>query len=81
MAGVFGLLFAHLWLRLRAPREHSRPIEKLADDELKKQTSKWLSHKFSERRLHVRTAELFGSIVHDHYETSDVDVIVCFNLT
>ncbi|HEY8696417.1 MAG TPA: hypothetical protein VIM02_02275 [Rhizomicrobium sp.] len=52
--------------------------EILADEDLRKQASKWLAHKLSERRLHVRSVTLFGSITHDHFATSDVDVIVSF---
>jgi predicted nucleotidyltransferase len=50
----------------------------LEDADLKKQASKWLITKLSEQKFHVQQAALFGSIVHDHFRTSDVDVIVRF---
>jgi hypothetical protein len=41
--------------------------------------SKWLTNRFSDPHLRVRHAALFGSIVHDHYPTSDVDLVLLFN--
>lgn len=54
------------------------PLQRLEDEELHDQASRWLSKILSDKSLRVQRAILFGSIVHDHYPTSDVDVIVLF---
>ena len=42
---------------------------------------KWLASFAEERTLYINKAFLFGSIVHDHYPTSDVDLIIEFKLS
>ena len=53
------------------------PREKLDDRDLHDRAKSWLESRLSANQL-VDEAFLFGSIVHDHYATSDVDVIVVF---
>ena len=52
-------------------------FEKLANADLKAHASKWLSHALSDRKLGIRSVEMFGSVVREHYKTSNVNVIVC----
>jgi predicted nucleotidyltransferase len=51
-------------------------VAHLEDEELRQRASRWISTWLSDTGLCVRRAFLFGSVVHDHYPTSDVDVIV-----
>lgn len=78
----FGLVAIGLWLFFYRPAPSSERASVstagLEDADLKKMVSKWLIAKLSDRKLHVQRAALFGSIVHDHFRTSDVDVIVKF---
>lgn len=37
---------------------------------------RWLERELSDTKLHIQQAFLFGSILHDHYATSGVDLIV-----
>jgi predicted nucleotidyltransferase len=46
--------------------------------DLKKAARNWLRTKLSDSKLAVQQAWLFGSITHDHYDTSDVDIIILF---
>ena len=46
--------------------------------ELHERARTWLGSQMAEGKLRVDTAFLFGSILHEHYATSDVDVIVRF---
>lgn len=56
-------------------------LEELEDEDLLKQAARWLIARLSDGKLGVRRAILFGSVVHDHFPTSDVDVIVFFKAT
>lgn len=38
----------------------------------------WLESRLGARNLYVGEAYLYGSVVHDHYPTSDVDVLIAF---
>jgi predicted nucleotidyltransferase len=49
-----------------------------AEEDKHRRISRWLGVALSERRFGIEHATLFGSIVHDHYPTSDVDLIVLF---
>jgi predicted nucleotidyltransferase len=80
-AGALVLLCAILWRALHDPnfgRIAPKSIAALEDFDLKMQASKWLAARLSEQKFHIQQAALFGSIVHDHFRTSDVDVIVRF---
>lgn len=44
------------------------------------QMARWLENKLSDNLLQIDNIRLFGSVVHDHYNTSDVDVIVMFKI-
>jgi predicted nucleotidyltransferase len=76
------LVVVGVWLFFRAktPPQRFAPatVAALEDADLKKTASKWLIAKLSDRKLYVQHLTLFGSIVHDHFRTSDVDVIVRF---
>jgi predicted nucleotidyltransferase len=72
------LVCAVLWRALCDPdfgHPVSKSIAELADADLKRQVTKWLRAKLPKDELIQRVA-LFGSIVHDHFKTSDVDLIV-----
>ncbi len=58
--------------------ESMLPRERLDDKGLHDQARSWLESRLSDRKLLVEHAHLFGSVVHDHYSTSDVDVAVTF---
>jgi predicted nucleotidyltransferase len=76
VGGSISFALAH---RFAPRRERDRPsLESLEDADLKTAASKWLRAKLSARGLHITNAALFGSIVHEHFKTSDVDVIVKF---
>jgi hypothetical protein len=47
--------------------------------EKRDQVTRWLQSVFSDKGLRIRRAFLFGSILHDHYTTSDVDLVVLFD--
>jgi predicted nucleotidyltransferase len=53
-------------------------LEKLEDEDLHRQAANWLMARLSDRKLGVSRAILFGSVVYDHFPSSDVDVIVLF---
>jgi predicted nucleotidyltransferase len=81
LAAILVLACAILWRAWRDPnfgRVVPKSIAALEDDDLKKQASRWLIARLSEQKFHIQQAALFGSIVHDHFRTSDVDVIVRF---
>ncbi len=80
-AAVLSLVCAVYYRAFRDPnfgRVAPKSIAALEDADLKKIASKWLIEKLSDRKLHVQHLTLFGSIVHDHFRTSDIDVIVRF---
>jgi predicted nucleotidyltransferase len=76
--------FGWLFLTLRGSEQSPTSLRKsamdemipLEDIELHDQASRWLSGWLSSEDLRVQRAVLFGSVVHEHYPTSDVDVIV-----
>lgn len=72
------MMFAVLLYRVKGrPLPKSPPtIDQLEDKELREQASKWISNWLSDRKLCIQRAVLFGSVVYDHYATSDVDVII-----
>ena len=51
-------------------------LVQLEDRHFHDMASRWLSRKLSDSKLCVERAILFGSVVHDHFPTSDVDVII-----
>src|SRR6266481_1881310 len=70
-----------IWIAIdtrKLARSRMVPIEQLEDHELYAQATVWLSKRLAERKLHVEGACLFGSIMHDRYPTSDVDVAIWF---
>lgn len=52
--------------------------EQLLNGDLHDQAVCWLSRRLSDRRFNVWQAALFGSILHNHYPTSDIDVLILF---
>ena len=77
--GLVAFFLARHFLSRAHSIETAQPLELLEDADLAKQATRWLSVTLSDRKLHLeKRAYLFGSIIHDHYETSDVDVIVEF---
>jgi hypothetical protein len=48
--------------------------EQAEQQELLEDVMRWLSDNLGANKLHVHQAFLFGSVVHDHYQTRDVDV-------
>lgn len=74
---MFGFV---VWTEIRQRRYAAvaPSIVQLRDAELHDQAAKWLTAKLSNKKLRVHKAALFGSVVHDHYPTSDVDVVVLF---
>src|SRR5579883_2256985 len=83
---VLGVIVAGLaatWWDARRPRPYptsqNMPVDgRLTEPELRNQATKWLAAVLADQKLHIRSAHIFGSIMHDHYDTSDVDVIVEF---
>jgi len=68
-----------VWAAIDAARENRKklvPIEYLTEQALREAVIKWLSHRFSDFK--IEKAFLFGSIMHDDYATSDVDVVVVY---
>lgn len=63
-------------VRRRPLPKPSPTIEQIGDQELYKQSAQWLIKRLSDRKMRVDRAILFGSIVYDHFPTSDVDLIV-----
>lgn len=64
---------------LQARREARRqPIdpEQMKERTLLVDIQNWLAGELSARKLHISNAFLFGSVVHDHYSTSDVDLVI-----
>lgn len=55
-------------------RDRMIPVQHLEDRDLHDQAKSWLKHRLSEKTLKVKQAFLFGSVIHDHYPTSDVDL-------
>lgn len=54
------------------------PLSNLAEAELRRQAVSWLAGRLEDRKLRVGSAYLFGSVLHDHYPTSDVDLAIQF---
>ena len=71
-------MFIAVWREVkRRPLPGPSPtIEQLGDQELHEQSAQWLIKRFSDTKMNVERAILFGSIVHDHFSTADVDLIV-----
>jgi predicted nucleotidyltransferase len=68
-----------LWAAVDADKENRRklvPIETTTERALRAAVTKWLSHRFAD--FGIEKAFLFGSVMHDHYATSDVDVVVVY---
>jgi predicted nucleotidyltransferase len=57
---------------------YAKSLERLSENERTYAIEKWLANSFSDKRLSIKRAYLFGSIVHDHYQTSDVDLVAEF---
>jgi len=75
---IIGIL---VWAALdarNARRANFKPIGTLADDQLLDLVVRWLTRRLSDRKLYVASGTLFGSITHNHFPTSDVDVIIFF---
>jgi predicted nucleotidyltransferase len=68
--------FILLEVKRRPLPEPPPPFEKLEDEDLHRQAANWLTARLSDKKLGVNRAILFGSVVYDHFPTSDVDVIV-----
>jgi predicted nucleotidyltransferase len=78
-AGVLMLAMVHLWQHVRGPLPvPASSFDQLTDADLKAQVTNWLITKLSVRAFHITAVTLFGSVVHNHFKTSDVDVIVRF---
>jgi predicted nucleotidyltransferase len=76
IAVVWGTASANIIMR-----ETIVPVERLEDEALSSQIRTWLKNRLSETRLGVAHSFLFGSIVYDHYPTSDVDLAVVLKPT
>lgn len=74
------LLFALVVvLVLRKPREKKekyRPRYELEDKVLREAVPNWITNWLAHNGIKAQRAILFGSIAHDHFPTSDVDLIV-----
>ena len=83
LTGVIALAFyifvtaVRLFLqdRKEARRQPVDP-EKIKERTLLADVQNWLAIELSARRLQVSSAFLFGSVVHDHYPTNDVDLVI-----
>jgi predicted nucleotidyltransferase len=53
-------------------------VEQLKDQQISIAMFKWICKWLSNDELKVKHAILFGSMVHDHYPTSDVDLLLLF---
>lgn len=60
----------------KAARAQMIPIEELEGRDFHNRAKSWLKNRLSKRSLGVEQSFLFGSIVHEHYSTSDVDLCV-----
>jgi hypothetical protein len=58
----------------KAARNRMIPVEHLEDRDLHDQAKAWLKYRLSDKALGIKEAFLFGSVIHDHYPTSDVDL-------
>jgi predicted nucleotidyltransferase len=68
-----------VWAAVDADRENRGklvPLETLTEQALREAVTKWLSDRFAD--FGIEKAFLFGSVMHDHYATSDVDVVVVY---
>ena len=72
------VMFGAVWREVKKrPLPKPNPtLEQIGDQELREQSAQWLIKRLSNKKMKVERAILFGSIVHDHFPTSDVDVIV-----
>lgn len=64
------------WLVERSRGGPSSPMEKLEDRALYERSKAWLEKHLADKKLEVESAILFGSVVHNHFPTTDVDVLV-----
>ena len=58
--------------------DHDVPHARATEKDMHERAAKWLASLLSEHKFYVNQAFLFGSIIHDDYQTSDVDLIVEF---
>lgn len=68
-------------LRREAEAERRRPLRppsQLQKQELRREVIAWLESHLAARHAHVGRVFLYGSIVHDHYPSADVDVVILF---
>ncbi len=59
-------------------RIHTAKYEGAGETDLHARIADWLAKSLAEPALYINQAFLFGSIVHDTYKTSDVDLIIEF---
>lgn len=64
------------WVSERSKGKPLSPMEKLEGRALYEQSKAWLEKRLSEKRMKAESAFLFGSVIHDHFPTTDVDVLV-----
>lgn len=77
LIGLVALYFYDRHLRQGMVAISPAPVpERLEEIEKHKQISRWLGHELSEKSSQINSVVLFGSIVHDHYPTSDVDLLI-----
>ena len=84
LTGTVGFAFYASWAVGResltiVQERRRRPIptmEQVRERELLETITSWLEQGLSDRKLHIQRAFLFGSVIHDHYSTNDVDLAV-----
>ena len=54
------------------------PAAELQKQELRREVISWLENRLAEKKTHTGRVFLYGSIVHDHYSSTDIDVVVVF---
>ena len=74
--GLVAVLCVHLLLKRVRLAPPPPTFAELNDTDLHEHARKWLEHQLSNKKLRAAEAFLFGSVVHTHYATSDVDVVV-----
>lgn len=62
--------------RREAQRQPIASEDQIRERNFLRDVRAWLGTELSGGRLHIARAFLFGSVVHDHYATGDIDLIV-----
>lgn len=59
-------------------RQPLPPPSQLQKQELRRDVIAWLETQLAWKKAHIGRVFLYGSIVHDHYPSTDVDVVIVF---